>query len=59
MTIARPIWLVGARFRKLNMTTRMGYPNEPLTVRYTAILAAILLVVYVPVAKLGQWLGWW
>lgn len=29
------------------------------TVRYTAILAAILLVVYVPVAKLGQWMGWW
>jgi hypothetical protein len=30
-----------------------------LSLRLTAILAAILLVVYVPVAKLGQWMGWW
>jgi hypothetical protein len=30
-----------------------------LSLRLTAILAAILLVVYVPVAKLGQWLGIW
>jgi hypothetical protein len=30
-----------------------------LSLRLTAILAAILLVVYVPVVKLGQWLGIW
>jgi hypothetical protein len=30
-----------------------------LSLRLTAILAAILLVVYVPVAKLGQWMGFW